>query len=317
MKPLLTVIVPAYNEQEVLLEFHSRLSKVFDDLDAQLATEVLYVNDGSSDGTQAILDQLCQQDQRVSSIALSRNFGKEAAMTAGFDYAKGDAVVIIDADLQDPPELIHDLVRHWQEGYDVVYAQRSERDGESWLKKVTATAFYRVISRVSKVQIPKDTGDFRLMSRRAVDSLNRLREQHRFMKGLFAFVGYPQKALLYHRDPRAAGESKFNFWKLWNFALEGITSFTNAPLKMASYIGFFTAFFAFVYGIYVVLKTLFFGETVPGYPSLMVAILFIGGVQLLFIGILGEYIGRIYNETKQRPLYLIDQYHQATSVRRD
>ncbi len=317
MKPLLTVIVPAYNEQEVLLEFHQRLSKVFDDLSPELDSEVLYVNDGSKDRTQEILDRLTEQDQRVSSIELSRNFGKEAAMTAGFDYAKGDAVVIIDADLQDPPELIKDMVSHWQQGYDVIYAQRTEREGETWLKKATASAFYRLISKISKVQIPKDTGDFRLMSRRAVDSLNRLREQHRFMKGLFAFVGYPQKALLYHRDARAAGESKFNFWKLWNFALEGITSFTIAPLKLASYIGFATAFFAFVYGAYVVFKTLLFGESVPGYPSLMVAILFIGGVQLLFIGILGEYIGRIYNESKQRPLYFIHQYHQAKSSRRD
>lgn len=315
MRQLLTVIVPAYNEQEVLLEFHGRMSAVCDQLASHFDTELLYVNDGSSDRTQELINQLCQQDARVSAIELSRNFGKEAAMTAGFDHAKGDAVVIIDADLQDPPELIVEMVHHWQAGYDVVYAQRTVRDGESWLKKTTASAFYRLIGRIAKVNIPKDTGDFRLMSRRAVDSLNLLREQHRFMKGLFAFVGYPQKALLYHRDARAAGESKFNFWKLWNFALEGITSFTIAPLKMASYIGVTTAVAAFVYGLYVVLKTLIVGETVPGYPSLMVAILFMGGVQLLFIGILGEYMGRVYNETKARPLYFIHQYHLAETAR--
>ncbi|MEY4730665.1 MAG: hypothetical protein RL020_1823, partial [Pseudomonadota bacterium] len=221
---MLSVIVPAYNEAEALPEFHRRLSAVFDQLD--LRCEVIYVNDGSRDDTQKIIDRLCAEDPRAASIELSRNFGKEAAMTAGLDYAQGDAVVIIDADLQDPPELITQMVALWREGYDVIYARRTSRSGETWLKKATASAFYRLIQKVSRVQIPADTGDFRLMNRRSVDSLLQLREQHRFMKGLFAWVGYKQIALDYERDPRIAGETKFNYWKLWNFALEGITSFT-------------------------------------------------------------------------------------------
>lgn len=318
MSTLLSIIVPAYNEEEVLHEFHRRTAAVAEQLlaDENVETEILYVNDGSKDNTYSIMQQLCAEDERVSAINLSRNFGKEPAMTAGFDHAKGDIVVIIDADLQDQPELIVDMVKHWREGYDVVYAQRAERDGETLVKKVTASWFYRIIQRISRVEIPKDTGDFRLMSRRAVDALNELREQHRFMKGLFAYVGYPQKALVYHRDARVAGETKFNYWKLWNFALEGITSFTSAPLKLASYLGGGIAFFAFLYALFVVAKTIVWGEPVQGYPSLMVAILFIGGVQLLFIGILGEYLGRVYNESKQRPLYYIEQYHQAKTARK-
>lgn len=317
MSTLLSIIVPAYNEQEVLEEFHRRTAAVADQLLANenIETEILYVNDGSKDNTYSIMQALCEADERVSAINLSRNFGKEPAMTAGFDHAKGDIVVIIDADLQDQPELIVDMVAHWREGYDVVYAQRAERDGETFFKKATASWFYRIIQRISRVEIPKDTGDFRLMSRRAVNALNELREQHRFMKGLFAYVGYPQKALIYHRDARAAGETKFNYWKLWNFALEGITSFTIAPLKLASYLGGSIAFGAFLYALFVVAKTLVWGEQVQGYPSLMVAILFIGGVQLLFIGILGEYLGRVYNESKQRPLYYVEQFHQAKTAR--
>lgn len=311
--PLLSVVVPACNEEEVLPEFHKRLSAVFDRL--PLRCEVVYVNDGSRDGTQAFIALLAHNDQRVSYVDLSRNFGKEIAMTAGLDHARGDAVVIIDADLQDPPELIEQLVQEWQSGFDIVYAQRAERDGETWLKKATATVFYQVIQRVSRVQIPRDTGDFRLMSRRAVDALLQLREQHRFMKGLFAWVGFPQKAVRYRRDPRFAGETKFNYWKLWNFALEGITSFTIAPLKMATYIGLLTATLAFCYGVWIISKTLLYGDPVRGYPSLMVTVLFLGGVQLVFIGVIGEYLGRIYNETKQRPLYFVQGYQPSTSAR--
>lgn len=301
-KKLLSIIVPAYNEEAVLERFHRRMSALFDALPAYRC-EMIFVNDGSRDGTQAIIDRLCDGDPRVAGISLSRNFGKEIAMTAGFDHAKGDAVVVIDADLQDPPELIVDMVCEWEHGYDVVYARRTRRDGESWLKRVTAAVFYRLMKQTSRVAIPQDTGDFRLMSRRVMDALLQLREQHRFMKGLFAWVGFRTKALDYRREPRAAGATKFNYWKLWNFALEGITSFTIAPLKLATYLGLITAVGAFVRGVWIIGKTLIFGDTVPGYPSLMVTILFIGGVQLFFTGVLGEYLGRIFNETKNRPLY--------------
>jgi polyisoprenyl-phosphate glycosyltransferase len=303
---MLSVIVPAYNEAEALPEFHRRLSAIFNQLD--LRCEVIYINDGSRDDTQKIIDRLCSEDPHAASVELSRNFGKEAAMTAGLDYAQGDAVVIIDADLQDPPELIPQLIAEWRAGHDVVYARRTSRSGETWLKKATASAFYRLIQRVSRVQIPADTGDFRLMNRRAVDSLLQLREQHRFMKGLFAWVGYKQIAVDYERDPRIAGETKFNYWKLWNFALEGITSFTIAPLKIATYVGLTTAFIALLYAIFIIYKTVFFGDAVRGYPSLMVSILFLGGLQLFFIGVIGEYVGRIYDETKQRPLYVVQNY---------
>ncbi|MGH8744436.1 MAG: glycosyltransferase family 2 protein, partial [Burkholderiales bacterium] len=289
--------------------FHARLCTVL----AQVAVpaEIIYVNDGSRDGTLDILRSLKKKDERVAILDLSRNFGKEIALTAGLDHATGDIVVIIDADLQDPPELIPEFIKHWREGCDVVYARRVVREGESALKKATAYIFYRLMQRMSKVEIPEDTGDYRLLSRRAVNSLKRLREQHRFMKGLFAWIGYPQKGVPYQREPRAAGKSKWSYWRLWNFALEGITSFSTAPLKFATYLGLITAFLAFAYGAWTIYKTLAFGEPVRGYPSLMVVILFLGGVQLFTIGIIGEYLGRMFNETKRRPLYLVKDYLPA------
>lgn len=299
---VISVIAPAYNEEAVLPEFHKRLTAVFKELDCEL--EIVYVNDGSSDQTLAVLLELRAQDERVTLVNLSRNFGKEIAMTAGFDHACGDAVVVIDTDLQDPPELISEMIQLWRSGFDMVYAQRSAREGESWMKRATASAFYRVIQRLSRVNIPQDTGDFRLMSRRVVDALLQLREHHRFMKGLFAWVGFPQIALPYHRDARFAGDTKWNYWKLWNFAIEGITSFTTVPLKIASYIGLLISLLAFGYAAVIIYKTLMFGENVQGYPSLMVAILMLGGIQLASLGIIGEYLGRMFNETKQRPLYL-------------
>ncbi|MDD5249059.1 MAG: glycosyltransferase family 2 protein [Rhodocyclaceae bacterium] len=307
--PLLSVVVPVYNEEAVLPEFHARLGAVLDRL--PLRSEVLYVNDGSGDRTQALVDRLCQADARVASVELSRNFGKEIAMTCGLDHAQGDVVVIIDADLQDPPELIARLVQEWQAGFDVVYARRTERRGETWLKRATAAMFYRVIQRVSQVNIPRNTGDFRLMSRRAVAALLQLREKHRFMKGLFAWVGFPQQAVDYCREPRFAGKSKFNFWRLWNFALEGLTSFTIGPLKIATYVGLLTAMLAFCYGAVIIARTLLYGDPVRGYPTVMVTILFLGGIQLMFIGVIGEYLGRTYDETKHRPLYLVQGYRPA------
>lgn len=307
-RELLSVVVPAYNEEEVLPEFHKRLSAVLDKMNVD--AEIVYVNDGSSDRTLELLRRLHAEDPRVAVVDLSRNFGKEIALTAGLDHTRGDAIVVIDADLQDPPEVIPELVKEWRTGFDMVYATRQERDGETWFKKTTAHLFYRTIQRVSRVRIPEDTGDFRLLSRRAVESLAKLREQHRFMKGLFAWIGYPQKAVIYRRDPRFAGETKWNYWKLWNFAIEGITSFSIVPLKIATYFGGIVAFGAFAYAAWVIHKTLAFGDPVKGYPSLMVVVLFLGGVQLISIGILGEYIGRMFNETKGRPLYFTNSYLQ-------
>jgi len=307
--PMLSIVVPVYNEEEVLPEFHKRISKVLDQIVE--SAEILYVNDGSRDRSLAMLCELNETDPRVSLINLSRNFGKEIALTAGLDYSRGQAVVVIDADLQDPPELIPVLIKCWREGYDVVYATRVARDGETFVKKVTAKYFYRLIQHLSRVRIPQDTGDFRLLSRRAVDSLSRLREQHRFMKGLFARIGYPQTSVPYHQQPRHAGKTKWGYWKLWNFAIEGITSFTTTPLKVASYLGVTTAMIAFLYAIWIVYKTLVWGNPVAGYPSLMVAILFLGGVQLTALGVIGEYLGRMFDETKQRPLYLAESYRPA------
>lgn len=299
----LCVVVPVYNEQEVLPEFHRRMCAVLDTLD--MKSELIYVNDGSTDATLDVIDKLRARDSRVMLVDLSRNFGKEIALTAGLDHADGDAVVVIDADLQDPPELIPELIAQWLAGYDVVYAKRSFREGEGVVKKATAFLFYRIIQKLSRVRIPEDTGDYRLLSRRAVDALGQLREQHRFMKGLFAWIGYPQKAVIYRRAPRFAGNTKWNYWKLWNFALEGITSFTCLPLKIATYVGLASAFAAFAYGSYMMVRTIIYGNPVPGYPSLVVAILFLGGMQLLSIGVIGEYLARMFDESKQRPLYFL------------
>ena len=312
---LLSVVVPVYNEESGLEAFHARLSAALDSGKLPGA-EIIYVNDGSMDGSLGAVERIRQGDPRVAVLDLSRNFGKEIAMSAGLDHARGDAVVIIDADLQDPPELIPELVAPWLEGYDVVYARRSAREGETALKKATAFLFYRLMNRLAGFDIPRDTGDFRLLSRRALDALKGLREQHRFMKGLFAWIGFPHKEVLYRRQPRHAGKTKWNYWRLWNFALEGITSFTIAPLKVASYLGFVTALGAFVYGAWVIIKTELYGRDVPGYPSLMVVILFLGGIQLMTLGIIGEYLGRVFNETKNRPLYFLKGYSPARGVRR-
>jgi len=303
---LISVVVPVYDEEPVLPQFHARLAAAMGA--AAVRWEVIYVNDGSGDGTLATLERLRARDSNVAIVNLSRNFGKEIALTAGLDRARGDAVVVIDADLQDPPEVIVELLRVWREGSDIVYAQRRRRDGETWLKRTTAALFYRVMERTGRVRLPRDTGDFRLMSRRAVDALLQLREQHRFMKGLFAWVGFRSTPVLYDRAPRLAGETKWNYWKLWNFALEGITSFTVMPLKIATYFGLFVALLAVGYGSFIILLTLRYGNPVAGYPSLLVVVLFLGGVQLMTLGIIGEYLGRVFNETKNRPLYVLDSY---------
>lgn len=305
-KIFLTVIVPVFNEQEVLPEFHARLISVLNSIEKPY--EILYVDDGSKDHTWTVLNTLTKQDRHISLIALSRNFGKEIAMTAGLDHAKGEAIILIDADLQDPPELIPLFIEKWQKGYDVVYGQYTKRHGESWLKKRSAYLFYRMIQHTTTLQLPKDASDFRLLSRRAVDALRTLKEQHRFMKGLFSWIGYPQTGVTYQRQARVAGKTKWNYWKLWNFALEGITSFTIAPLKFATYLGLLTACGAFIYAMVTACKTILFGNEVHGYTSVMVVILFLGGVQLITLGVIGEYLGRMFNETKNRPLYLIREY---------
>ncbi|MGH8729652.1 MAG: glycosyltransferase family 2 protein [Burkholderiales bacterium] len=309
---VLSIVVPAHNEAEGLRKFYLRLTAVLKS--AGMSAEIVFVNDGSTDGTLALMEELRRSDQRIAIVDLSRNFGKEIAMTAGLDHTRGAAVVIIDADLQDPPELIPELIKRWREGFDVVYAKRMSRSGETTFKKLTAFAFYRLIHKVSNVRIPRDTGDFRLLSRRAVDSLKQLRERHRFMKGLFAWIGYPQAAVPYQRDSRFAGETKWRYWGLWNFAIEGITSFTIAPLKIATYLGMFVALAAFAYAGYIIYDTIVYGNPVAGYPSLLVIVLSLGGVQLMTLGVIGEYLGRMFNETKARPLYLVQGYKPAIST---
>jgi glycosyltransferase involved in cell wall biosynthesis len=306
---LLSLVIPLYNEQAVIGPFHARLAAVLDRL--ALPAEIVYVNDGSTDRSLSLLLDLRQSDPRIAVVDLSRNFGKELALTAGLDHALGDAVVIIDADLQDPPELIPELLKGWEQGYDVVCAKRIAREGDTWLKRITAAAFYRLLERSTRIEVPRDTGDFRLLSRRAVDAAKSLREQHRFMKGLFAWIGFPQLSVPYRRESRYAGRSKWSYWKLWNLAIEGLTSFTIAPLKLASYLGAAVALLSFAYAAVIIYKTVVYGNPVSGYPSLMVTILFLGGVQLLSLGVIGEYLGRIFNETKHRPLYLVNRYLPA------
>lgn len=303
---LLSIVIPTHNEESGIAEFHGRLSNVMEKL--SLEWEAIYVNDGSHDGTLGTLRKLRTGDSHIAILNLSRNFGKEIAMTAGLDHARGDAVVVIDADLQDPPEVIPQLVAGWREGFDMVYAQRRKRRGETRLRRITAFLFYRLVRRAGDFELPTEVGDFRLMSRRHVDAVLRLRERHRFMKGLFCWVGFPSKPVLYDRLPRYADKTKWNYWGLWNFALEGITSFTIVPLKIATYIGLLVAAFAVVFGGYIVIMTLLFGNPVAGYPSMMAVVLFLGGTQLITLGIIGEYLGRIFNETKSRPLYLIEDF---------
>jgi glycosyltransferase involved in cell wall biosynthesis len=304
--PVLSVVVPTYNEAAVIAELHRRLTAVMATLD--VPWEAIYVNDGSRDATLRTLEAMQRADSRIGVVNLSRNFGKEIATTAGLDHASGDAVIVMDADLQDPPEVIPRLVAAWREGYDMVYAQRRLREGDSWLKKTTAAGFYRVMRNVGEVTLPSNVGDFRLMSRRVVDAVRQLREHHRFMKGLFAWVGFPSVAVVYDREPRGGGDSKWSLWKLWNLAIEGFTSFSVTPLKLATYLGLSVAGFAVVFGAQLIVRTVLFGNPVAGYPSLMAVVLFLGGTQLITLGIIGEYLGRVFNETKRRPLYLVERY---------
>jgi glycosyltransferase involved in cell wall biosynthesis len=298
-----SVVVPIYNEEENIDVLFSRLLAVLEALNTSY--EIVCVNDGSRDNTLKNLVEYHQRYPQIKVVNLSRNFGKDIAMSAGIDYSQGMAVIPIDADLQDPPELIAEMIEKWHEGYDVVYASRRVRIGESWFKRFTAEGFYQVINRLSRVAIPPNTGDFRLIDRRVVESIKKMPERQRFMKGIFAWVGYKQTAILFDREPRYQGQTKWNYWKLWNFALDGITSFSFLPLKVWTYVGFIIALISLLYASFLILRTVILGIDVPGYASLMVAVLFLGGIQLLTLGIIGEYIGRVYEEVKGRPLYLV------------
>ncbi|MDO4709729.1 MAG: glycosyltransferase family 2 protein [Pseudomonadota bacterium] len=309
MSECLTVVVAAFNEAEALPLLHARLRPVLDGLG--IKTRVLYVDDGSSDDTWAVMQRLAAEDGRVALLRLSRNFGKEIALTAGLDQVHEGAAMILDADAQDPPELIPQFVGKWREGFDNVYGRREARAGETIAKRASASMFYRVMARLSPTPIPEDTGDFRLLSPRALAALRQLRERHRFMKGLFGWVGFNSAEIRYQREARVAGRSKFNFWRLWNFALEGITSFSTIPLRVATYLGLMTATLAIGYGLFVVGKALLYGDRVAGWPTMMAVILFLGGVQLIALGTIGEYLGRMYLEVKQRPLYLLADWQPA------
>lgn len=308
----ISILIPAYNEQEVIRHLYERLYKLAGQTPGY-DFEFLFVNDGSRDKTLEIIKNYAEKDTRTAYVNLSRNFGKETAMIAGLDHVSGDATVIIDADLQDPPELIPQMIAFWEEGYDDVYAKRRSRTNESWLKKTTSKLFYKILQQSTHIPIQRDTGDFRLLDKRCVEALRRFRESERYTKGMFSWIGYKKKEMLYNRDPRVAGETKWNYFKLINLAVDGITSFTIAPLRISSILGILTSFIAFVYIVYLVIRTIFFGSDLAGYPSMMAAILFLGGIQLLSLGIIGEYIGRIFNETKNRPLYLIEEYHPSSN----
>jgi polyisoprenyl-phosphate glycosyltransferase len=308
--PLVSIAVPCYNEAEAIEPFYEAITGIFRTL-PEVRFEVVLVDDGSQDGTLARLTAIVDRDGRFRVFELSRNFGKEAALTAAIDQARGDAVIPMDVDLQDPPDLILELIAAWQRGADVVLARRVNRRSDSFLKRRTAAMFYRLHNRLSRTKIPEDVGDFRLLDRVAVDALARLPERQRFMKGLFAWVGFRTATVDYTRRARAAGTTKFSGWRLWNLAIEGITSFSAAPLKVWTYVGGIGAFVTVAYAAFIVVRTLVRGVDVPGYASLLVAVLFVGSLQLIGIGVLGEYIGRIYMESKGRPTYLIRSRYES------
>ena len=304
----ITLLIPVYNEEYVLPQLFKRLDE-FTKNTPDYQFEFLFINDGSTDKSFSIIVEQSKKDSRISYINLSRNFGKEIAMIAGIDHVKSDALVIIDADLQDPPELIQEMISYWENDYDDVYARRNNRQGETWLKKKTSQWYYRILQKSTNIPIQVDTGDFRLLDRRCIEALQKFRESQRNTKAIFSWIGYKKKEIFYNRDPRLSGQTKWNYRKLLNLAIDGITSFTTAPLRMATIFGFIVSFIAFVWIVYLLVRPLFGVSTGAGYSSLMAVILFLGGVQLLSLGIIGEYVGRIFIETKNRPLYLIEEYH--------
>ena len=304
----ISVLIPCHNEENTLPLLYPELVKLMDS-SLPYQWELMFVNDGSSDGTLQVLRQLRQQDPRVNYVDLSRNFGKEAAMLAGFDYVTGDCMIIIDADLQDPPELIPEMIKWWEQGYEDVYARRKSRGRESWLRKRLSLLFYRMLQSSSRFDVLQNVGDFRLLDRCCIDALRQMRESERYTKGMFSWIGFKKKEVEFDRGDRIAGSSSWNFRQLFSLAIDGITSFTNLPLRISTVVGFIVSMLAFIYMIYVFIKALIWGDPVQGYPSLVILLLFLGGIQLLSLGIIGEYIGRIYNETKNRPDYIVRNFN--------
>ena len=304
----ITIIIPAYNEEESLPHLYERLEKLMTSME-HYEFEILFVNDGSKDNTINLIKEYREKDNRICYVDFSRNFGKEIAMIAGLDYATGDCVIFMDADLQDPPELIPELVKYWEEGYDDVYAKRSSRKGETWLKKFTSKMYYRVLQHLTNVPIQQDTGDFRLLDRRCVNALRKMRESQRNSKSMFSWIGYKKKEVLYDRDPRIAGQTKWNYKKLVDLAIDGITSFTTSPLRISTYISIPTFIVLFAYFVYVIAKCIVTSTIIQAYQAIILLILFFSGVQILLFGIIGEYLGRIFNESKDRPLYLVNEYN--------
>ena len=309
----ITILVPAYNEEEALPFLYERVSKIMDEM-KNYEFELLFVNDGSKDNTLNEIKELRKKDKRISYVDFSRNFGKEIGMIAGLDYATGDCVIIMDADLQDPPELIPQMVELWEQGYDDVYAQRKSRAGETWLKKFTSKMYYKVLQSLTKVEIQKDTGDFRLLDRRCVNALKKMRETGRCSKSMFSWIGYNKKAILYDRDPRVAGKTKWNYKKLIDLAIDGITSFTTSPLRISTCLSISTFLALFIYFIYVIIKCIRLNIAIQAYQAIILLILFFSGVQIILIGIMGEYLGRIFNESKHRPLYLVNEYNDKKEM---
>lgn len=302
----ISIIVPIYNEQAVLDEFFKRVRTAFDSI-GKYSYEIICINDGSEDATEIILDKYAAEDPRIKVISFSRNFGKEASMVAGLRFAAGRCAIPIDADLQDPPELIEKLLSKWEQGYDVVYAVRTDRQSDGFLKRKSSEVFYKFYNSVSERPMPQNAGDFRLISRRVIDAILRLKERALFMKGVFNWVGFKSCGIEYERPARAAGKTKWSYWRLWNFALDGITASSTLPLRIWTYIGGCTALISIIYAVYIVVRTLVRGVDVPGYASLIVSILFFGSIQLIALGIFGEYLGRLLTEVKNRPLYIIDK----------
>jgi glycosyltransferase involved in cell wall biosynthesis len=305
---LLSIVVAMFNEEAAIDAFFTEVDAVAARL--SLPVEYICVNDGSRDGTLAKLLAHQAQDRRIRVIDLARNFGKEAAMTAGLAHARGNAVVVIDADLQDPPELIEQFVGKWREGFEVVYGIRASRASDSFAKRITAEAFYKLFNRITSVPIPPDAGDFRLLDRKVADALLTFPERNRFMKGLFAWVGFKQTGVPFVRPPRTRGKTTWNYWKLINFAIDGVTGFSTVPLRVWSFVGAFVSLIAFAYAGFLIIRTLIYGIDVPGYASIMVTVLFLGGIQLLGLGTLGEYMGRLYMETKGRPIYIVSRVYE-------
>lgn len=304
----ISILIPCYNEEKTLPLLYPELVKLMEGMPAY-EWEIMFVNDGSTDGTLQILQQLRQQDKRVNYVDLSRNFGKEVAMLAGFDYVTGDCMVIVDADLQDPPALIPEMLKYWEEGYEDVYARRRTRGKESWLRKWLSIKFYKLLQRTSRFDVLQNVGDFRLLDRRCINALKRMRESERYTKGMFCWIGFNKKEVEFDRGDRVAGSSSWGYKQLFSLAIDGITSFTSAPLRISTFVGFVVSMLAFIYMIYVFVKALIWGDPVQGYPSMVILILFLGGIQLLSLGIIGEYIGRIYNETKNRPDYIVREFN--------